>query len=336
MTRVTLGEGCTPLIASRRIARELGLTSLAFKLEGCNPSGSYKDRFIAAELTLLLERGARACLATSSGNTGASLAAYAARYELPCTIVVSDATPAGKLVQMAAHGARLIQVRGFTTDAAITARVMALLQNYAAARTAALVVSAYRYCPTGMAGVETLGHELAAAAPAHVFVPAGSGGLFIAVTRGLATTATRVHAVQPAGCSTFVASWQRGDEHIRTVESQTRVSGLSVPFDIDASLALGELRARGGAAWGIAVPDDAIFAAQAMMMEMEGIYAEPAGAAALAGLIAARHDGRIDKNEPIVCIVSGHGFKDPASAAAAAARHPAAQAGVDELEALLA
>ncbi|MBM3797576.1 MAG: pyridoxal-phosphate dependent enzyme [Acidobacteria bacterium] len=336
MPRVTLGEGRTPLIASRRIARELGLASLAFKLESCNPSGSYKDRFIAAELDQLLARGVRACIATSSGNTGASLAAYAARYEVPCTIVVSDSTPTGKLVQMAAHGARLIQVRGFTTNGAITGRVMTLLRDYAAARPAALVVSAYRYCPGGMAGVESLGHELAPAAPAHVFVPAGSGGMFIAVSRGLQATPTRVHAVQPAGCSTFAASWQRGGDAILPVESHTRVSGLSVPFDIDASLALAELRSRSGSAWALAVPDAAIFAAQAMMMEMEGISTEPAGAAALAGLIQALQDGRLGKTEPAVCIVSGHGFKDPAAAEAIAARHPAVQAEADELESLLA
>lgn len=338
MPHVTLGEGRTPLVESRRIARELGLASLSFKLESCNPTGSYKDRFIAAELEHLLATGTRACIATSSGNTGASLAAYAARYEVPCTIVVSDSTPAGKLVQMAAHGARLIQVRGFTTDASITARVMTLLRDYATASPAALVVSAYRYCPTGMAGVESLGTELAPAAPAHVFVPAGSGGLFVAVTRGLATAhpAAHVHAVQPAACSTFAASWQRGDETIVPVESYTRVSGLSVPFDIDATLALAELRARGRAAWALAVPDAAIFAAQAMMMEMEGIYTEPAGAAALAGLMQALQDGRLGKHEPAVCIVSGHGFKDPAAAEAVARRHPAVHAEADQLEALLA
>ncbi len=337
MPLVTLGEGRTPLIESRRIARELGLASLSFKLENCNPSGSYKDRFIAAELDHLLARGVRACIDTSSGNTGASLAAYAARYELPCTIVVSDSTPAGKLVQMAAHGARLIPVRGFTTDTAITARVINLLRDYAASRPAALVVSAYRYCPIGMAGVESLGRELAETAPAHVFVPAGSGGLFIAVSRGLkAHAAARVHAVQPEGCSTFVASWQRGSAEVLPVESRTRVSGLSVPFDIDGSLALAELTARNGTAWGLAVPDTAIFDAQAMMMEMEGIDTEPAGAAALAGLMQALRDGRMAKTERAVCIVSGHGFKDPAAAECVAARHPATPAEVDELEALLA
>ena len=327
--RVTLGEGRTPLVESRRIARELGIARLLFKLEGANPTGSYKDRFIAAEITQLLAQGARACVATSSGNTGASLAAYAARYEIACTIVVSDTTPAGKLVQMAAHGARLIKVKDFTTDVNVTQRALAHLQEYSEARRAPLVVSAYRYCPVGMAGVESLGLELAAALTDHVLVPSGSGGLYIAIARGLAGTGTRVHAVQPEGCSTFVAAFERGDNQIIPVVSRTRVSGLSVPFDIDATLALIELRARGGL--GFAVSDEAIFTAQAMMAELEGIYAEPAGAAALAALVQAMRAGAIARTESAICVVSGHGFKDPDAAARLAGRHPAIEATVEEL-----
>lgn len=325
------GEGNTPLVGSRRIARELGLGRLLFKLESSNPTGSYKDRFIAAEVAHILELGARACVATSSGNTGASLAAYCARFEIACTIVVSDTTPAGKLVQMAAHGARLIKVPAFTADAAVTQRVMEELAAYSRARRASLVVSAYRYCPVGMAGVESLGREIAGEA-AHVFVPAGSGGLFIATGRGVAGAA-RVHAVQPEGCSTFVASFQRGSDEVWPVTSRTRISGLSVPYDIDGSLALRELRERGGLA--IAVSDDAVFEAQRMMMEMEGIYCEPAGATALAGLRHALRAGTVGKSESAICIVSGHGFKDPDAAAAVAARHPAVTVAVDRLTEVL-
>lgn len=327
----TSGEGNTPLVESRRIARELGLSRLLFKLESTNPTGSYKDRFIAAEIAHLLASGARACIATSSGNTGASLAAYCARFEIACTIVVSDSTPAGKLVQMAAHGARLIKVTGFTTGTAVTQRVMDDLGEYSRRRNAPLVVSAYRYCPKGMAGVESLGREIAGQA-AHVFVPAGSGGLFIATGRGVAG-AGRVHAVQPAGCSTFVAASERGTNEIVPVPSTTRVSGLSVPFDIDATLALAELRARGGL--GIAASDEAIFDAQRLMMELDGIYCEPAGAAALAGLRQAVAKGLVSKTESAICVVSGHGFKDPDAAAAVAARHPAAAVTVDQLAGVL-
>src|SRR3984957_20346688 len=88
MTRVSLGEGNTPLIESAYIGPSLGLKRLYFKLENCNPSGSYKDRFVAAEIASCLRKASRACVATSSGNTGASLAAYCARYGLKCFVVV--------------------------------------------------------------------------------------------------------------------------------------------------------------------------------------------------------------------------------------------------------
>src|SRR5580700_12116825 len=101
--RITLGEGNTPLLRSARVGPSLHLDRLYFKLENCNPSGSYKDRFSAAEMGRVLRLGARSCVATSSGNTGSSLAAYCARYGLKCLIVVNESAPTGKLEQMQAH-----------------------------------------------------------------------------------------------------------------------------------------------------------------------------------------------------------------------------------------
>src|ERR1700722_17011874 len=115
MTRVSLGEGNTPLIESAYIGPSLGLSRLFFKLENCNPSGSYKDRFAAAEVSRMLRIGAKACMATSSGNAGSARAAYCARYGISCAIVVNEYAPTGKLEQMQAHGARVIRVRGFIT-----------------------------------------------------------------------------------------------------------------------------------------------------------------------------------------------------------------------------
>src|SRR4051794_15241062 len=98
----TLGEGNTPLIASVRSR------TLLFKLENCNPSGSYKDRFAAAEVARIVSQGATACMATSSGNTGSALAAYSARAGVRCHIFVNHDAPAGKLAQMQAHGAQVV------------------------------------------------------------------------------------------------------------------------------------------------------------------------------------------------------------------------------------
>jgi threonine synthase len=336
---VTLGEGDTPLVRSVRLGPRLGLVDLSFKLEICNPTGSYKDRFAAAEVTAVLDRRQAGCIATSSGNTGAAIAAYAARSGLPCAIVVNELAPAAKLQQMQSHGARVLRLKGFVVCPDVTQHVYRELEAFSARSGMSLVVSAYRYCPGGMAGVERISTELQQQHPTldHVFVPVGGGGLFTAVSRGFAflgSLSPRVHAVQPEGCATVVAAFHRGDDEIRPVASTTRISGLSVPFDIDARTALSQLRRCRGT--GILVTDDEVLEAQRLLMIEEGIWAEPAGAAALAGCIRALRDGTVAGRDSIVCLVTGHGFKDGDSLARAAAANPVALTDVDGLGHVLA
>jgi threonine synthase len=333
----TLGEGNTPLVRSQRIGPQRGAEGLWFKLESANPSGSYKDRFIAAEVTALLERRVCACVATSSGNTGAALAAYGARYGLRCLILVNHDAPAGKLTQMQAHGAQVIRIHDFVSDPAVTGRVFDSLRKFSEERRVALVVSAFRYCTRGMKGVEEISIELRRQQDGrvidHVFVPVGGGGLFSAVVQGFQRSGLpvpRVHAAQPAGCSTMVASFLRGDAEIRPVVSATRISGLSVPSDIDASLALRRLRECGGT--GFEVDDEEVFEAQRLLMTKEGIYCEPAGAAAVAGWLQARDRGIVSDSATSICLVTGHGFKDPVSTESAAQSHPSVSVRAADLD----
>jgi threonine synthase len=335
-TTAHLGEGNTPLVPSAHIGPSLGLANLFFKLENCNPSGSYKDRFVAAEVSRLLRLGATGCLATSSGNAGSSLASYCARYGISCAIVVNEHAPAGKLEQMQAHGAKVFRVRGFITSPDVTTTVFDCLSQLGKKRQLPLVVSAYRYCPEGMAGVESLSRELAQQlnnSIDHVFVPIGGGGLFSAVCLGFQNSAAprpRVHAVQPKGCSTLLASFERGDSEIRPVESTTQISGLSVPYDIDAGLALGLLREMNGTAFG--VDDEEVLEAQRLILSREGIYCEPAAATSVAGLVKAVQQGIVSRDGHVVCLITGHGFKDPNSIRVAAARNPAALLDPTDLE----
>lgn len=309
-TSFSLGEGNTPLVRS---VSQSG-SCLSFKLESCNPTGSYKDRFIATEMRRLLASGTRACIATSSGNTGSALAAYTARCGITCMIVVNEVAPWGKVAQMQAYGAHVTQVPGFAIDPQLTVTVFHTLTELSKNYSIPLVVSAYKYCPEGMAGVESISGELLTASPNHVFVPVGGGGLYSAIVQGfLARTATppRVHAVQPEGCLTLVGSYLRGDDTIREVKSTTEISGLSVPSDIDASRGLSLLRQCGGT--GIAVSDTEVLAAQKILLQQEGIYSEPAGATAFAGWRHAVREGSISPDEPSICLVTGNGFKDPLS-----------------------
>ncbi len=319
-------HGNTPLVASAQLAPGV----LHFKLELCNPSGSYKDRFIAAEIERVLATGARACLATSSGNTGSALAAACARHGLRCLILVNADAPAGKLVQMQAHGATVIRIPRFTPE------VFATLETFHRSGRAPLVVSAYCYCPVGMAGVESLAHEIGRQLPEveHVFVPVGGGGLYCATARGFAGSATpRIHAVQPEGCPTLLDAWRRGTFTVETVALTTRISGLAVPFNLDAEAALELLRANGGEA--IGVTDEEVYRAQRLLLHKEGICAEPAAAAALAGYLQAVERGTVAAKARSVCLVTGHGFKDPVSLEAAAVLSPSLHTGISDLASCL-
>jgi threonine synthase len=266
-------------------------------------------------------------MATSSGNTGAALAGYSARAGIRCSIFVNEHAPIGKLQQMQAYGAQLFRIKEFIAVPEVTERVYARLQQLSRDTETPLVVSAYRYCAEGMRGVETIADELSRQSESldHVFVPVGGGGLFTAISRGfsrMGRSSLKIHAVQPEGCATVVTAWSANRDYIQPVRSTTAISGLAVPFDMDGTLALAELRHSGGRA--TAVSDDAILAAQTLMLTREGIWPEPAGAAALAALIRGCQEGWIQKGETAVCLVTGHGFKDPVSLAGAAEQNPAA------------
>lgn len=311
-----MGEGNTPLIRSRSIGPALGLRELWFKYEGANPTGSYKDRFAVAAVSRLVEQGKRLCLGTSSGNTGAAVAAYCARAGISCHLAIVEGAPEGKLRQMRAYGADLLRIRGFGTSPAVTQEVMQGLAKLAADLNGGVEVSAYALSPHGMAGVESLGHELAAALQDRnfeVFSPAGGGGLTLAVARGLRTAGARaaVHCVQPEGNDTIAGPLRRGETKAIAQDSLTQISGLQVGAVLDGNEVIAACRASGGQ--GHVVRDVAVWAMQARLAREEGVFCEPAGAVALTGLVEAVRNEDVDTHAPVVCLVTGSGFKDERS-----------------------
>ena len=200
---LSLGEGNTPLVRSRHIGPSIGARHLYFKLEGVNPTGSYKDRFAAAAVADMRSAGRNRCVATSSGNTGAALAAYCGASGLRCDIAVVETAPPEKLAQMRAYGANVFRIKGFGVSAEVTAEAFRLIRDRASAPDAALQISAFKYCPAGMRGVQTISYELADQLQGkidHVFVPAGGGGLVLAVARGFEslTNSVAAHRVRSA------------------------------------------------------------------------------------------------------------------------------------------
>jgi threonine synthase len=320
-SRISLGEGNTPLIRSRRVGPAAGLKNLYFKVETGNPAGSYKDRFACAAISGMRAAGKTRIIATSSGNTGAALAAYSAAAGIECRIAIVETAPDSKLRQMMAYGAHIFRVRGFGLDPVISVDAFQHLQRIGSRADTVLQISAYAFSPVGMSGVQTIAYELAEQHPDldHVFAPAGGGGLCVALARGFAQLVERkslartpaVEVVQPIGNDTIATPLATGAEQARDVTATTKISGLQVPNVIDGHWALTECRATGGS--GYAVPDELVWDTQRRLALEEGVFTEPAGAAALAGVLQAARAGKLRPEAQIACLVTGTGFKDEAS-----------------------
>lgn len=316
--RVTLGEGRTPLVGSRRIGQAHDLRRLSFKLESSNPSGSYKDRFAASAISHMLAAGQSHCIATSSGNTGAALAAYCAAAGIDCRIAIVETAPSAKLQQMFCYGAHLMRVEGFGIDPTTTSRTFEWLSEAAAHPQAALQISAFKYSPLGMSGVQTIAFEIAEQAPDvdNVFIPVGGGGLALAVALGfeqlrranLVARVPRLHCVQPIGNDTIASALRRGDEKAVPVAGRSSITGLQVPSVIDGDQLIAHCRATGGT--GYLVDDESVYHAQKRLAREEGIFCEPAAAVSVAGALSARERQEIGPEESTICLITGSGFKD--------------------------
>jgi threonine synthase len=287
-------------------------------LENLNPTGSYKDRFASVFTSLMNSKSQKICVATSSGNTGAALSAYCAAGAIQCVLAIVDGAPIPKIKQMQLYGAHTIMVNGFGKDPDITSRVFQDLDSFTKTIQVPLPVSAYMYCAEGMEGVQTIAYEiLEKINAAHIFVPAGGGGLTLAVAKGVIKYAatqkhkasTKVHCVQPAGNDTIASALRNGASKAVAINaSTTQVSGLQVPNILDGNEVIEACNALGGN--GYVIQDETVFYYQKKLAQTEGIFSEPAGAVALAGLADAVKRNEVGKEDIVVCLVTGSGFKD--------------------------
>ncbi len=316
--RIQLGEGQTPLVKSRAIGAALGLKNLYFKLENLNPTGSYKDRFASAFISMMKMRSQTLCVATSSGNTGAALAAYCAAANIKCVLAIVDGAPVPKIKQMQLYGAHTIMVDGFGINPKITSEVFAALAKLTNSLSVPLPISAYMYCAEGMHGVQSMMYEILDSIDAqHVFSPAGGGGLTLAMAKGAITYSAnykntvlpKVHCVQPEGNDTIASALRNGSKKANAVNNATtQISGLQVPSVLDGDMVIEHCRKLNGN--GFVVKDNDVFEYQKLLAQTEGIFCEPAGAVALAGLKLAVELNEVHADEKIVCLITGSGFKD--------------------------
>ena len=317
---VTLGEGGTPLVPAP-VLSELTGCSVYLKVEGANPTGSFKDRGMTVAVTLAAARGMHTVICASTGNTSASAAAYAARAGLRCAVLVPKGSiAAGKLAQALAHGARLLQLDGNFDDC------LELVRKLAADYPVALVNSVN---PERLAGQKTASFEIVDAlgdAPDVHCLPVGNAGNIAAywagyqeyAADGRATRTPRMFGYQAAGAAPIVTG--------RPVTSPVTVA-TAIRIGNPASWHLAE-QARDESRGLIgAVSDEQILAAYRLLAQREGVFGEPASAASVAGLLQASAAGQVDAGSVVVCTITGHGLKDPDTAVAGVP--PPATVGID-------
>ena len=302
--RITLGEGSTPLVRSSRIGPSIGVDDLYFKYEGLNPTGSFKDRGMVLATAKAVEAGAKTLLCASTGNTSASASAYAARCGLRAVVVVpAGGVAAGKLAQALAYGAVIVTVKG-SFDGALR-----LVRHLADEPAVALVnsVNPYRIEGQKTAAFEIV--EQLGRAPAELFIPVGNAGNITAYWRGFCELASRSGASPPV---------LRGAQ-ARGAAPLVRGKPVARPRTIASAIQIGNpaswsyaIAARDESHGSIeAVSDDEIMAAHRRLAREEGLLVEPASAACVALLLKRSKRQELSEDGPIVCVLTGHGLKDP-------------------------
>ncbi len=309
---ISLGEGDTPVVELERLSSDLGIGSLVAKLESSNPTGSFKDRGTAVMVSALAEQGVEGIVEDSSGNAGASAAAYAARAGMRAHIFVPDSAPEGKVSQIKVFGAQVHRIPGPRERAAEAALrfVTGTGLAYASHNLSPFFIEGTKSCAYEM--IDRLGGRL----PEHVVVPVGNGSLFIAFHLALtelgdetgARNLPRLHAVQSRAVMPIVAA-RSGKEWMPEPSASTIAGGIASAAPPRMGQIMEALADSGGSA--VAVGDDDILRWRSLLARREGIYAEPTSAAAFAGLERLVKRGEIGGGDRVLVPVTGAGLKDP-------------------------
>lgn len=301
---ITLGEGNTPLIRSGVLEKELGCGELYFKLEGCNPTGSFKDRGMVVAVAKAVESGSTSIICASTGNTSASAAAYGTRFGLKTIVIVPKGRIAmGKLAQAIVYGAQIIALKG-NFDQALQ-MVRALAQKYPIA-----LVNSIN--PNRIEGQKTAAFEIVdelGNAPDYLFIPVGNAGNITAYWKGFveyhrigkASRTPKMMGFQAAGAAPIVRG--KPVKRPKTIATAIRIGN---PASWQKAIA-----ARDESGGTIdSVTDDEIMSAYGLAANKEGIFGEPASVASLAGLIKSAKKKDFSQKS-VVCIITGTGLKDP-------------------------
>ncbi len=310
---VTLHEGGTPLYHLKKLGTEMGLPHLYAKHEGMNPSGSFKDRGMTVGVSMAIQLGKKSVACASTGNTSASLAVYAAKAGIPAVVLLPAGKVAvGKVAQALMHGAKVISVRG-NFD-----RALEMVHDLCLSHGLYLLNSINPY---RLEGQKTIGFEALdqlGEIPDRFVLPVGNAGNISAVYKGFLELQElgfidrlpMMTGIQAQGSSPVVRAIRENlPEVIPEAHPETIATAIRIGAPVNAEKALTAIRMTGGLAE--TVTDEEILCMQRDLARKEGIGVEPASAASVAGIRKLVENGMIDRNEKIVCVVTGHLLKDP-------------------------
>lgn len=319
---VSLGEGDTPLIKSRLFKQRYGMEHVYLKVECQSPTGSFKDRQASLGVSRLEGDSRSGCLTASCGNAGAAAAAYCARADRRLFVLAGDDISDAKLEQILFYGGHVVKVPTCSPGSDPMGLYRIVNEVCSIAGLAPLVTAHYSNPYLGEAN-KTIAYEtcfqLGKCAPDHVFTPIGGGGLLAGVRKGFAefrgheviSSSPRMVAVQPEGCPSLFNAWKLGLTHVPAVDVTTTISGVSLSWPLDGVTALRAVRESEGSV--VTATDEEIICAADLLGSFEGLFAEPAGAVSVAGLVRSVEAGEVSRNDRVVCLITGAGWKSPLS-----------------------
>lgn len=341
---VTLGEGGTPLLEAKNLARKLGMKHLWIKDETRNPTSSFKDRPMSVGISKAVEFGAKVVVTASSGNAAIALAAYSAKAGIECYAFVPADVPSSKLAQLSIYGAQVVRAKPNGIGDPSYKLMRMAHERYGWHP----VPSCGAFNPYHPEGSKTMSYEICEQlgwrVPDWVVVPVGAGTLLSGNAKGYSefkqlgfiNGLPRLAAIQAEGCAPLVKAFKKGTSPYKIPtwkNPQTVAGGLVDPYPWDADTAIPAIRISKGAAE--AVSDEEILAAEKLLAETEGIFAEPSGAAGLAGLRKLLNMGSVDRSDVVVLEVTGGGLKDQKTAAQLVKEPPTIEPELKQLEMLV-
>ena len=310
---VTLNEGGTGLHRCKRLAEKIGLKKLFIKFEGENPTGSFKDRGMTVGVSKARELGVSIVICASTGNTSASLAAYAAKSGKQCIVLVpAGKIGVGKLAQAIAHGARLIQVKGNFDDSLDMVFQLCERNNQ--------IYLLNSVNPFRIEGQKTIAFEVSeqlGVPPDCMVMPVGNAGNISAAWKGfnefeavgLTNSKPRMIGIQAEGASPIVNAYRKKKIRVEPILfPETVATAIRIGNPVSWRKALNSIYESNGHAE--TVTDQEILDAQRLLAQTEGIFAEPASATPIASLRKLLDQGVINKSDSVVCVATGHGLKD--------------------------